>query len=55
MMTESLTCVWDLPNQGFKLLSGSVILFMLVKSVIISGTHPSDVGGLLDNLFMMPI
>lgn len=55
IMTKSLTCVWDYPNQGFKWLSGSMILFSLVKSVIISGTHPFDVGGLLDNLCLMPI
>jgi len=39
MMIESFTSVWDLPNQGFKWLSGSVTLFPPVKSVINSGTH----------------
>ena len=48
----NLSSGWDLPNQGFKWLSRSVTLFLPVKSVISSGTHPSDVGGLFGNLYL---
>ena len=43
MMTESTTRVWDPPILGLKWSFRSIALFLPIKSIIRSGTQPSNI------------
>ena len=54
-MMESLTYVWDPPNQGSNCPPMFMALFLLFKFEISDGSHQSDRVGLLCNLYLTPV